>query len=71
MSNGSIIISCIAATISVILSLWPWYDRSNYFILLTKVFIQFVHMSIVEFNNAIEFVDDSIGIKNVADYVIE
>ena len=71
MSNDNIIISCSAAVISIILSLCPWYDCRNYFIFLTQVFIQFAHMSIKEFNEIIQIVDDAVSIKNVSEYMFE
>jgi len=57
LSNGSIIVSCSAATIGIILSLCPWYNRRNEFIVLTQVFIKFAHTSITELKDTIDLIN--------------
>ena len=68
MSSRNIIISCSMASISLILSFLPFYDKKNQFIILTQLFIKFAYTSISEFEEAMKIIDDSI---NLADIIAE
>lgn len=65
MSSSSIAISCWMTTVSIILSLLPFYAKRNYFIVLTQVFTKFAYSSILEYNEGIKIIDKSINVTDV------
>ena len=71
MSNGSIIVSCGMAIFSTILACSPWFDHRNSFILLSQVFVKFAYASIKQRTELLKIIDETIRIKDVADYMME
>lgn len=71
MSNGSIIVSCGLAVFSTILACSPWFDHPNSFILLSQVFVKFAYASIKQRSELLKTIDETVRIKDVADYMME